>query len=296
MISANANADALAALNILGTTPGGLAPGAILPDLPAWLDTVPQTSARDHLLALTPTLDARPQDAATSVKMAVARFLSTDPGALGEWLITRNQAGQAADILEDAAHSRPDAYFARLHALLSLRRMSAAEAALAAPPTGVDGVAIEIARANFALLSSDALSAAAAWTRALNQAAFDASHNRFIEIARAAASVGATDAAEDAWVGAIRCGRGQVPLYGDLLPVFSSLVAKGRSEDLLAMFRALPPLHDPNAQTRLASPTRPHTVFAAGAPLRGPDILPGACSCQSHSHPLSRRLLPLPTA
>jgi hypothetical protein len=34
-------------------------------------------------------------------------------------------------------------------------------------------------------------------------------------------------------------GSGQVPLYFDLLPVFASRVAKGRSEDLLAMFRML---------------------------------------------------------
>ena len=39
LVAARADTAALAALAILGATPGGLAPGAVLPDLPAWLDS-----------------------------------------------------------------------------------------------------------------------------------------------------------------------------------------------------------------------------------------------------------------
>jgi hypothetical protein len=250
LIAAKADAEALAALLILGTTPGGLAPGAILPDLTAWLKDQPHARARHYLLGMNLTLEARPREAERLVEAAIQRSLTTAPGPLGEWLVSHGKAAQAASLLEPAAQSCPDAYLARLHALLSLRQTPAIEAALAMPPGAVDLVAIEIARANFAAQCGDPMAATAAWTRALNQAAFDHSHNRFIEIARAAEGAGAKDAAEDAWVAAIRSAWGQVPLYGDLLPVFSSLVAKDRSEDLLAMFRALLSYEPTNPELR----------------------------------------------
>ena len=238
-IAAHAGDEALAALLILGATPAGLAPGAGLPDLPAWLNTQPQATPMHHLLAINPALAARPQEADALIQAAIERFLKTAPGPLGEWLLSHDRPAQAAAILQPAALSQPTAYLARLHALLCLQQAPAIEAALAAPPAAVDLVAIEMARATFAAQRRDPLAAATAWTRALNQAAFNTSCNRFIEVARAAEAAGAKDAAEDAWVAAVRSGWGQVPLYGDLLPVITSLVAKGRSEDLLAMFRSL---------------------------------------------------------
>jgi hypothetical protein len=239
LAAAKADPEALAALLILGATPGGLAPGPALPDLPAWLKEQPQATARHHLLGMNPALEARPHEADRFVETAIERFLTTNPGVLGDWLVSHGRAAQAASLPEQAALSRPDAYLVRLHALLRLQQKPSIEAALAMPPAAVDLVAIEIARADFAAQCGDPMAAAAAWTRALNQAAFDPTHNRFIEIAHAAECAGAKDAAEDAWVAAIRSGWGQAPLYGDLLPVFSSLVAKGRSDDLLAMFRSL---------------------------------------------------------
>ena len=239
LIITRANTEALAALLILGDTTGGLAPGAPLPDLTEWLGCQPQAAAIHHLLGMNPALLARPEIADRFYQAAVTRFLTSDPGVLGDWLLSHAQAGQAAAILEQPAQSRPDAYLARLHALLCLHQQSAIKTALAAPPAAVDLVEIEIVRAHFAAMCGDPMAASAAWTRALNQATYDTNRNRFIDIARAAAAAGANDAAEDAWVAAIRSGWGRVPLYGDLLPVFASLLTKGRSEDLLAMFRAL---------------------------------------------------------
>ena len=239
LIAAHADGEALAALRILGETPAGLAPGAGLPDLPAWLNTQPPATPMHHLLAINPALEARPQEADALIQSAIGRFLESAPGALGEWLLSHDRPTQAAALLQPAALSHPDAYLARLHALLRLEQAPAIEAALAAPPAAVDLVDVEMARAAFAAQRGDPLAAASAWTRALNQAAFDTTRNRFIDIARAAESAAAKAAAEDAWVAAIRSGWGQLPLYGDLLPVFASLVDEGRSEDLLAMFRSL---------------------------------------------------------
>jgi hypothetical protein len=83
------------------------------------------------------------------------------------------------------------------------------------------------------------VAASAAWTRALNAAAFDANRNRFIEIGRAAGSYQNEGAVIDSWVAAVRSGWGQLPLYRDLSSVFGALASRSRSEDLLAMCRTL---------------------------------------------------------
>ena len=116
-IAANANQQALAALLILGETTGGLAPGSPLPDLPAWLAHQPKARPRHQLLGLDPALAAQPGTADRVYQAACGRFLTEQPGVLGDWLIRHGQATRAATILEEQAKSRPDAYFARMRAL-----------------------------------------------------------------------------------------------------------------------------------------------------------------------------------
>ena len=239
LIASKADDEALAALRILGETPDGLAPDPALPDLPEWLAKLPKASPLDHLLAMNPSLTAKPETAQQGYESAIKRYLASDPGALGTWLIRRGQAEKAAAILKEPAKTRSDAYLARLHALLRLHKTAEITAVLAAPPDSCDLVSMEIVQANFAADNGDMIGSEAAWTRAMNRAAFDSSRNRFIEIAYAAAAAGDKDAAENAWVAAVRMGWGPLPLYHDLAPVFLSLMAKGRSEDLLAMFRVL---------------------------------------------------------
>jgi hypothetical protein len=239
LIAAKANEDALAALLLLGDAPGGLAPGEPLPDLPAWLMNQPKASALHHLLGMQPALEARPQSAERVYLAAIERFLPSDPAVLGTWLARHNQAQQAARTLEEPAKTRPDAYLVRIEVLLALKMEAEIEAALKVPPAGTDPVAIEIAQASLAWLREEPGAAEPALIRAMNQAAFDTHANRFIEIARVAERHGAKASAEDAWIGALRLGWGPLPLYRDLLPVFDSLAAKGRSEDLLACYRAL---------------------------------------------------------
>lgn len=239
LIASKAGPEALEALRILGATAGGLAPDPVLPDLPERLATLPQATTLDHLLAMDPSLAANPGDAPQTYESAIKRYLASDPGTLGTWLIGHGLVERAATILEEPAKTRPDAYLARIDALQRLHRAAEITAALAAPPDACDLVSLEIMQARIAADNGDKIGAEAAWTRAMNRASFDSSHNRFIEIARAAAAAGANDAAENAWVAAVRLGWGPLPLYHDLAPVFAALMAKGRSEDLLAMFRVL---------------------------------------------------------
>ena len=239
LIVAKANDEALEALLLLGSVPGGLAPGDPLPDLPAWLKQQPKATASHHLLAIDQELTAKPEAAESCYRNARERFLKSDPGALGDWLLRHGQAGMVADILAEPAKANPDAYLSRLRALLDLRRNPEIEEALGSPPAGIDMVELEIMQAKFAVLRNDPLAADAAWTRAMNQAAFDTSRNRFLEIAHAAAAGHAENAVDNAWVAAIRLGWGPLPLFSDLLPVYNSLLSKGRTEDLLAMFRVM---------------------------------------------------------
>jgi len=239
LIVAKADDEALAALLILGDVPGGLADGEPLPDLPLWLKNQPKATTLHHLLGLHPALKSRPESAVRLYDTAIKRFLATDPAVLGNWLLRHEQAELAAHILEAPAKTRSDAYIARLNALMRLKDDAAITAALAAPPASADFVEIELVQASLAATKGDMIASGAAWTRALNHAAYDTTRNRCIDIARTAERAGAKDAAEDAWVAAVRLGWGQLPPYGDLLPIFASLIAKGRSEDLMAMFRTL---------------------------------------------------------
>lgn len=239
LLAAKADTEALDALLLLGEVPGGLTENGILPDLSAWLKNQPQATALHHLTGLQPALSAHPESAPRVYELASQRFLATDPGVLGTWLLRQDQAEMAVRLLEESAKTHSDAFISRLNALLSLKKEDAIATALAAPPASADFVEIELVQANQAAAKGDLIGSSAAWTRALNHAAYDTTRNRCIDLARNAQRCGAKDAAEDAWVAAVRLGWGQLPPYADLLPVFASLMAKGRSEDLMAMFRTL---------------------------------------------------------
>jgi hypothetical protein len=239
LIASHADAQALAALRILGDVPDGLAPGSTLPDLPAWLKDQPQTTAIHHLLGMHPALDARPAEADSLYQAAIARFLTTDPGVLGNWLVSQGKTELAVSVLAEPARTRSDAYLARLHALLRLDKVDELTAALETPPPTVDLVELEIVKAIQAAKAGDGIAADAIWVRVLHQATFDASRNRFIEVARVAEGCGAKDAAVNSWVAAVRLGWGPLPLYQDLRRVVAALAAKGRSDDMLAVCQTL---------------------------------------------------------
>ena len=245
LIADKADEAALAALLLLGDVPGGLAAGAPLPDLPAWLNDQPHATARHHLLAMQPALETAPESAENRYKEAIQRFLATEPGVLGTWLASHGKAELAATILTEPAQTSPDAFFARLRILLSLRKNAAIGVALAAPPPGADPIEIELMRATVATSHGQTGAAETALNKALNLAASDSSRNRFIELAAIADKAGTREVAENAWIAAIRMGWGPLPLYSDLRPVMAALTAKGRSEDLLAMTRSLL-LYEPN--------------------------------------------------
>ena len=239
LIAANASEPALQALLILAETPGGLAKGDPLPPLPEWVQVQPKATTLHHLNALHPEIDEAGDASGPIFQRAIDRFLDLDPGTLGTWLVRHNQSDRAADLLAAAALSSPTAYIARLHALLREKRSDEITALLDDPPDSCDLVDLWLAKAAAARMRDDRPAESEAWVNALNNAAFDQSRNRFLEIGQYATTLGAASVIEDSWVAGIRIGWGPIPLYRDLRPVFASLSTKSRSEDLLAIFRTL---------------------------------------------------------
>ena len=239
LIEQGAGKQALEALLVLSETPKGLAPGKPLPALPEWVASQPEAQTLHHLVALLPDLEAAGDQSEPIIRKAIDRFLDLDPGIVGTWLVRVGQSEKAAQILETHAQTSPTAYIARLNALLRLGRIEEIPALYESAPPSVDLVEFEIVKAAVARARKDAPTEKAAWTAAMNNAAFDRSSNRFFEIVRATSTLGATRAMEDAWVAAIRVGWGRIPLSIDLLPLMQSLEQQNRDEDLLAVYRSL---------------------------------------------------------
>ncbi len=240
LAASGAPEEALDALVVLGETPGGLDSGEPLPEnLPAWVEAQPGATEIHHLLALHPRLEARPEERDAVFKSAVARFSQVAPGTLGTWLVRHDQAALAADELEEAAENGADAYIARLHALLRLKRWQDVERMIEAPPKGVNAVEFELIKVAVSRAQGDHARETAAWNKAIDQAASDTSKNRFIDIAMHAERLGERRVAERAWVAAVRVGWGRLPLYRDFESLFLSLARKDKTQDLLAMYRSL---------------------------------------------------------
>jgi hypothetical protein len=239
LIESSASEPALEALLILGDTAGGLAKGPPLPSLPEWVQAQPRATTLHHLIALHPSIDEAAGAPDAIFQKAIDRFLEIDPGTLGTWLIRHERSALAADLLAGAALSSPTAFIARLHALLREKRSQEVAELLAEPPAACDLVDLELAKAAAARFQKNSPAEANAWIQALNNAAFDQSRNRFLEIGKYANTLGNRDIIDDSWVAAIRIGWGPIPLYRDLQPVFASLAGKSRSEDLLAICRTL---------------------------------------------------------
>jgi hypothetical protein len=239
LVRDGASDEALQAMLVLGDTPGALAPGPPLPLLPSWVSAQPRANDLHHLTALNPQIAENGEGSDQVMEGAVKRFLQVAPGTLGTWLIRHNRAGLAAEVLEEAATLRPDAFTARLHALIREKRIDEVRELLASPPPNIDKMELELIKVATARMLQDPSAEMAAWNRALYQALLNDSKNAFIEIARHAEVLGASSVVERAWVSAVRVGWGRLPLYNDLLPIFASRARQSRTDDLVGMYSSL---------------------------------------------------------
>lgn len=239
--------EALTALELLGSTAGGLAPGEPLPNLPNWVSRQAGAKVIHHLLALHPQLAENPKGSEAIFTAAVNRFAPLDPAETANWLNRHNRPEEALKVLEEPAKHRSDAYLARIRALLRLRRDDELLAALASPPENADLVEVEIVRAVLAKYQKDKAAAKAAWGEALKQATYDTQHNRFISIAKAAELCGDQEAAAEAWTGAVSLGFGRIPLYSNLTGPVVYLYQKENIEALFKFCQNLAPFEPGNA-------------------------------------------------
>ncbi len=232
----------LEALALLGNFAGALEPGPDLAGLVEKIDGIPEAEAIHHLLALHSVLGASVGDDAARAEifdLAVRRFRESDPGTLGSWLVRHGEAKRAVELLEEPAKTDGGAFTAYIHALIREDRMDEALRAFHNVPEGADMLEIDLARAIVERTRGSESAERAAWNRALHNATFGSTRNRFIEVARYASAMQVEAATVDAWVGAMRIGYGPLPLSEDLQFVFAALARDNRTEELLAVSRAI---------------------------------------------------------
>lgn len=223
----------------LGDVKGGLDAGAPLPDLVSWVNSRRDAKTIHHFYAIHPALLKSPIHPELIFQPVVDRFMPVDPGAVGNWLVTHGQPALAIQLLEPFAKTSSTAYIARTRALMNTSRFPELEAALATPPPSVDLVDLEIIKTAVAFRRKDSTATAAGWDRVLQQAAFDQTRNRFLEINQYASVLGVPNVADDAMVAAIRIGWGRIPLYKDITPLLLRLAQGNRTADLLAVYRTM---------------------------------------------------------
>ncbi len=230
---------ALDAVALLGNLPGGLKAGPDLAGFPEKIAAIPGAKTIHHLHSLHPALETAGETEKEAIfQSAIDRFLAADPATLGTWLVRHGKGARVIDLLEEAAKTNDQAFVSRIHAFVREQRFDDALKTFAEVPEGADMVDIHVARAVVERARGAESAEKAAWNRALHTATFNSGRNRFIDIARHAATLGARSAAVDAWAGAARFGSGTLPLSEDLLHVFKALSEENRSEELLAISRA----------------------------------------------------------
>ena len=229
----------LQALRLLGWAQGGLDLGPDFPDLTDWINSRPDAEPLDHLYVLQQQLVARPENQKALIDQAIKDYRGKAPVALGGWLLRFRFANEAAEILAEPAKTDADAFLTRVNCLMNTGRTAEARDLLGAPPTGMDKIKLQTAKAAVEMSAKNHQAAVVAMRAALDQAHLDNLNNRFLEIHRYAASLGLRDVADEAMVNAIRLGRGPIPLHDDIQPMLAQLAQEGRTEDILGLSRVM---------------------------------------------------------
>ena len=207
---------ALAALRVLASQPGGLEIDEGLPDLEPWISSLPEAEVGDRLLVMQQHLSDSTEAWTAAMDRAVTEFGPQAPGVVGNWLNRRGESERAIKLLEEPARRDEKAFVARIEAFLQTEQAEEAQAALAAPPEGCNPVIHACLKAMAWRLAGDKNAEARSWVDALELASVLTDRNHFLQIAALARLTGASGFAEEAWVRAVKLGRGPLPFYGDL--------------------------------------------------------------------------------
>lgn len=248
LIGQDAEVETLEALRVLGDTPGGLAMGPPLPPLPEWVARQSKATVIHSLYALHPEIDQYPEKKQSILEDVIKRWGRSSPGLIGTWLIRHDEIELAINFLEATSGGGSEAFTAHLHALLRKGSVDEIDHLLKEPPPNINRVDLELIQVGVARFRDDPAAETSAWNRAMYEAVFDTSRNRFIEIAEKAQQMGVGRIVERAWVAAVRVGWGRLPLYNDLRPVIASLGAQDLTLELLAIFRSLVRLEPQNVE------------------------------------------------
>lgn len=193
------------------------------PDLESWIQTQPEATTDDQLLALIQKRYRFPDKLNDLAKQAIDRFAGKDPAAVGRWL---NQIGLAEQTLtllpEEQAAADVGPFLARADALIALQRWPDAIKWLTAPPYGIPKIEIQSRRMICDGKIGNGTRRSKAWADALLAVGGTGPDpDALLEFSRRMQEAGLKELAAEAMVAAVRTGRGRLPFWHqirDLLP------------------------------------------------------------------------------
>jgi hypothetical protein len=193
------------------------------PDLESWIQTQPEATTDDQLLALIQRRYRSPDQLNDLAKQAIARFAAKDPAAVGRWL---NQIGLAEQTLtllpEEQAAADVGPFLARADALIALERWPDASKWLASPHQKAEKIEIQSRRMICDGKAGNGTRRSKAWADALLEVGGTGPNpDALLEFSRRMQEAGLKELAAEAMVAAVRTGRGRLPFWHqvrDLLP------------------------------------------------------------------------------
>jgi hypothetical protein len=193
------------------------------PDLESWIQTQPEATTDDHLLALIQRRYRFPDRLNDLAKQAIDRFAAKDPAAVGRWL---NQVGLAEQTLtllpEEQAAADVGPFLARADALIALERWPDAVKWLASPHQKAEKIEIQSRRMICDGKPDNGTRRSKAWADALLEVGGTGPDpDALLEFSRRMQEAGLKELAAEAMVAAVRTGRGRLPFWHqirDLLP------------------------------------------------------------------------------
>ncbi len=221
---------------LIDELPQGSLAGALLPALSAWQKQNP--GPVDRLRVARYEIAAAPERAGEIVQAILDDPGAEFPEAAAAWLVALGMPAKVGPFLDARPDASSEAFWrVRLVSAWRMEDWSAAAALLAAPPPDAELLEVYGDRAIVSRRLGDRAREAPAWAEATREATLSNTDDAWIRLARKMEREGLDDLANQAWVEAIRHGRGPLPLYEDIAPLLVMLAANAKERELIDITR-----------------------------------------------------------
>ncbi len=233
-LMANGGDTALPAFRLLAGVPLEEFRDDVFPDLESWIQTQPEATTDDQLLALIQKRYRFPDQLNALAKQAIDRFAGKDPAAVGRWL---NQIGLAEQTLtllpEEQAAADVGPFLARADALIALERWPDAVKWLASPHQKAEKIEIQSRQMICDGKPGNGTRRSKAWTDALLEVGGTGPDpDALLEFSRRMQEAGLKELAAEAMVAAVRTGRGRLPFWHQVRDILPWLRARQQGQSI----------------------------------------------------------------